>query len=63
MSWPGWDIARGIAVRQGARGGYILDGWGGIHSVGKAPPLQASAYWPGWDIARAIALRPDGESG
>ena len=63
VSWPGWDIARGIAVQQGAQGGYVLDGWGGLHNFGKAPAAQASAYWPGWDIARGIVLRPDGVSG
>ena len=63
VSWPGWDIARGVAVQDGAAGGYVLDGWGGVHNFGKAPQVTAGAYWPGWDIARGIALRPDGVSG
>jgi surface antigen len=63
VAWPGWDIARGVAVQQGGAGGYVLDGWGGIHPFGKASGLTGTAYWPGWDIARSIALRPDGVSG
>src|SRR5207302_1528276 len=47
VGWPGWDIARGVAVQEGAAGGYVLDGWGGVHNFGKAPVVQASAYWPG----------------
>jgi DNA-binding beta-propeller fold protein YncE len=63
VSWPGWDIARGVAVQPGGTGGYVLDGWGGIHRFGGAPMLDATASWPGRDIARGIALRPDGLSG
>ena len=29
--WPGWDIVRDIAVLPDGTGGYVLDGWGGIH--------------------------------
>lgn len=58
-----WAIARGIAVNSSGAGGYVLDGWGGIHAFGNAPPVTASAYWAGWDIARGIAVRPDGRSG
>src|SRR5439155_12890199 len=29
--WPGWDIARGVAVRLDGTGGLVLDGWGGLH--------------------------------
>jgi hypothetical protein len=63
VAWPGWDIARGVAVQQGGTGGYVLDGWGGIHPFGKAPGVTGTAYWPGWDIARSMVLRPDGVSG
>jgi CHAP domain len=63
VSWPRWDIARGVAVQTGAAGGYVLDGYGGVHPFGAAPPVTTSASWPGWDIARSIALRPDGVSG
>lgn len=56
--WPGWAIARGIAVRSDGSGGYTLDGFGGVHAFGLAPPVAPSGYWPGWDIARAITLDP-----
>lgn len=61
-SWS-WRIARGVAVRSSGVGGYTLDGWGGIHAFGDAPPVSSGAYWSGWDIARGIALRADGVSG
>jgi len=63
-AWPGWNIARSLALKGDASGGYLLDGWGGIHPVGSAPPaVPGSVYWPGWDIARDIALLPDGSGG
>jgi Peptidase family M23 len=64
-SWPGWDIARGIAIAPNsttsAVTGYVLDGWGGLHpfAAGSAspPPQQTDAlYWSGWDIARGIVM-------
>ncbi|MDQ6856912.1 MAG: fibronectin type III domain-containing protein [Candidatus Dormibacteraeota bacterium] len=61
-SWT-WPIARGIAVAPSGAGGYVLDGWGGVHPFGNAPAVGGNAYWPGWDITRSIALRPDGVSG
>lgn len=65
--WYGFDIARGVALRGDESGGYVLDGWGGIHafaSVGAAPPpVVGNAYWNGWDIARGIALLPNGSGG
>ena len=61
--WPGWKIARGIVARPVGGGGYVLDGWGGVHPFGAAPAISATGYWPGWDIARGIALNPDGASG
>ncbi|HEX3604852.1 MAG TPA: hypothetical protein VH134_02935 [Candidatus Dormibacteraeota bacterium] len=45
------------------RGGYVLDGAGGIHPYGGAPELTATAYWPGTTLARGIVLRPDGAGG
>jgi outer membrane protein assembly factor BamB len=60
--WPGWDIARGIVMNPctggaGTEGGYVLDGYGGVHAFGTASPVSdaSHAYWPGWDIARAAA--------
>jgi hypothetical protein len=63
-SWPGWDIARGAATRPDGAGGWVLDGWGGLHPFGSnVPPVTPSGFWRGWDIARGIALTPDGNGG
>ncbi len=56
--WPGWDIARAVALFADGGGGYVLDGWGGLHQFGSGRPVASGAYWPGWDIARAVALAP-----
>ena len=56
--WPGWNIARSVALFPDGTGGYVLDGWGGLHHVGNANPVTPSAYWPGWDIARQVVLAP-----
>ena len=32
--WPGWNIARGLVLRSDDTGGYILDGFGGLHGFG-----------------------------
>jgi hypothetical protein len=60
-----WSIVRGVAVQASGAGGYMLDGWGGVHAFGSAPAITVSstAYWSGWDIARGIALRSNGVSG
>jgi hypothetical protein len=66
-SWPGWNIARGLALAPGAQGGYVLDGFGGLHvfGIGASMPaaLATTGYWPGWDIARGVAITPDGQGG
>lgn len=60
-SWPGWDIARDVAVR-GDGAGYVLDGLGGLHPFNGAPAVgDISSYRS--DLARAVALRADGVSG
>ena len=67
--WPGWDIARGVAIKSDKTGGYELDGFGGIHpfALGNnskpSGAIKGGGYWPGWDIARGIALLPNGKSG
>ncbi|HWX45743.1 MAG TPA: M23 family metallopeptidase [Solirubrobacteraceae bacterium] len=61
-TWPGWDIARGLAV-TGPGKGYVLDGYGGVHPFGGAPALYDPTYWSGWDIARGLALCPGGAGG
>ncbi len=50
------------------RGGYTLDGYGGLHpfAVGSgpaAPAVNRGPYWSGWDIARAVARLPNHNSG
>ena len=57
--WPGWDIARGIALDASGGGGLVLDGFGGLHPFGGAhAPTRWSTSWPGWDIARGLTLTP-----
>jgi GH25 family lysozyme M1 (1,4-beta-N-acetylmuramidase) len=41
-NWGGWDIARGVQLRADG-GGYVLDGWGGIHPFGGAPAVGGGA--------------------
>ena len=61
--WPGWDIARALAILPDGSGGWTLDGFGTIHSWGAAPPLSSGVAWSGWDIARALVVLPDHQSG
>jgi len=55
--WPGWDIARAVWLTPGsttaAPMGYVLDGYGGLHPFGGAPPPPSGPYW-GRDIARKL---------
>ncbi|MBV8952304.1 MAG: S8 family serine peptidase [Actinobacteria bacterium] len=48
-------------------GGYVLDGWGGLHGFGSAgpqPPAPSGGpYWRSWSIARGVALLPSGTGG
>jgi SpoIID/LytB domain protein len=67
VSGPGslGSVARAVDL-AGTSGqlGYVLDGYGGMHPVGGAPPPTAyGLYQPGWDIARDLAVRADGTSG
>jgi hypothetical protein len=57
------SVVGGGAPMRLYRGGYVLDGSGGVHAFGGAPELATTAYWPGWTIARGIVLRPDGAGG
>jgi len=66
--WRGWDIARDVAAPRDGTGGYVLDGWGGLHRIGRAStrsaaPGRGTPYWRGWDIARGIDVLPDGTGG
>jgi len=55
--WGGWDIARSVWLLPGstliAPGGYVLDGYGGLHQFGNAPAPPAGPYW-GRDYARNL---------
>jgi surface antigen len=43
-------------IPNGGNSGYVLDGYGGLHAFGNAPPVAHEAYWKGWDIARAVLV-------
>ena len=51
--WPGWDIARDFVPRS-TGGGWVLDGFGGIHPFGGAASLGTGPYFPGNDVARKL---------
>jgi len=59
----GTDVLSLTGVSQVVTTMYTLDGYGGIHSDGGSPAMNASSYWPGWKIARSAALLPDGTGG
>jgi hypothetical protein len=46
-----------------AWGGYLADGWGGVHQYGGAAWVATTDYWSNQDIARGITMRPDRASG
>jgi spore germination protein YaaH len=56
--WSGWDIARSVWLLPGSTvvqpGGYVMDGYGGLHAFGNAPAPTQFPYWPYQDIARNI---------
>jgi hypothetical protein len=56
--WANWDIARAVWLLPGstpaASGGYVMDGYGGLHPFGSAPAAPPSGYWPGKDVARSL---------
>jgi hypothetical protein len=60
--WSGWDIARAVAMRPDGRGGYLLDGYGGLHPFGGAPRLHNPHYGRG-DRARGLVLLGTGSTG
>jgi hypothetical protein len=55
-------LARAMVLLPGGGGGFVLDGWGGVHpwSTGSTAPVQPSgfSYFQGFDIARDIVLTP-----
>jgi len=65
-SYFGWDIARSVTSwtfaftswsysQTSYVGGWVLDGYGGVHSYEAAPDISSNAYWQNWDIARGHA--------
>src|SRR6266702_3067569 len=71
--WPNWYIARAMVMtsRDGdgqldGRQGYLMDGWGCLHSWGGAPALVGNPYTPYQDLARGLEIHfapngaPDG---
>ena len=65
--WPGFDIARDVAMLPDGSGGIVLDGYGGVHPFGTGgmypTPASGGPWWPGWDIAESIDITPDGTGG
>ena len=61
--WPGWDIARGIALDPAGGGGLVLDGFGGLHPFGTTQAPSSGPYFPGIDIARGVVMRSDSTPG
>ena len=57
--WPGWDVARSIAVTLDGSGIALLDGFGGVYQIGNVHG-PATTYF-GFDIARDIAVTPGGD--
>lgn len=43
-------------------GGWVVDGWGGLHAFGGARRVAPSGYWYGWDIARGVGANGGGGS-
>src|SRR5258706_2602831 len=63
--WLGWKIARAAHAQPGSsapQSGFVLDGYGGLHSYGATITAAGNPYW-GWDISREFAFLPDGTCG
>lgn len=61
--WPGWDIARGVALDGAGDGGVVVDGYGGLHLAGNVAAVNGTFYWGGWDIIRGLTLVPAASQG
>ena len=59
--WPGWDIARGLAITPSGQGIYVLDGFGGVTGSGDAT-ARGTPYFAGSDRVRGITASGNGYS-
>lgn len=61
-TWPGWNIARGAATLPSGTGGYVLDGWDGVHpfaiGANSMPAGPAGLTPPSGAVERAAVLLP-----
>jgi uncharacterized delta-60 repeat protein len=68
-SWPGQDIARGVAELPDESGSLIIDLFGGVHFATPYPEMVAPPtitglpYTGGVDTYRGIAVLPNGRAG
>jgi hypothetical protein len=53
--WPGWNIARDIALSSNGSG-YVVDGYGGIHPFGSPVALGSAVYFGGHDTVRSLSI-------
>jgi hypothetical protein len=61
--WPNFDIAKRLALLSDGTGGYVLDGYGGLHPFATGsnpvpPAITNAPYWNGWNIVHDLALNP-----
>jgi SpoIID/LytB domain protein len=62
----GFDVAKDLVLRRDGRSGWVLEGYGGLHEFGGAPPIRVTdgQYKAGdGDWARRMVLRNDQASG
>jgi hypothetical protein len=57
-AFPGRAVIKDMELLPGGVGGYALDGYGGLHKFGAAPPAFGPAFPV--DIARDLVLRRQG---
>jgi spore germination protein YaaH len=61
--WPGWDVARGVALDAAGDGGAVVDAFGGLHPTGSVTAATGTFYWRGWYITRGMTLVPAASHG
>ena len=65
--WPNSDIARGLVLNPAGTGGYVLDGYGGIHPFAIRSNLASAGISPGAryggsGVMDGLALGADGKT-